>query len=51
MTEEKILVVEDDYVLAASLDADLKAMGYHVVGLASSADTPCRQPRTRRTWP
>lgn len=36
MTEEKILVVEDDYVLAASMDADLKTMGYHVVGLAAS---------------
>ncbi len=36
MAEDKILVVEDEYVLAANLDADLKAMGYRVVGLASS---------------
>jgi len=38
MDRGKILIVEDEFLVAANLQADLEAMGYRVIGLASSGD-------------
>lgn len=45
MTKAKILIVEDEFVVAANLQAGLEAMGYEVTGLAASGEAALEQAR------
>jgi PAS domain S-box-containing protein len=48
MHKAKILIVEDEFVVAAGLQAGLEAMGYEVVGLAASGEDALEQARAAR---
>ena len=45
---ERILIVEDDYLVASELEATLTDAGFQVVGVASTADQAIRLARTQR---
>lgn len=38
----RVLIVEDDYLVSAEMEAELSAAGYDVVGVAASADEAVR---------
>jgi len=38
----RVLIVEDDYLVSAEMEAELSASGYEVVGVAASADQAVR---------
>jgi PAS domain S-box-containing protein len=38
MSKEKVMVVEDEFVVAENIRVDLESMGYQVVGMASSGE-------------
>lgn len=48
MTKGKLLIVEDDFVVAASLQAELSEMGYQVIGLAPSSKGAIEHVRAER---
>ncbi|MCK5322842.1 MAG: response regulator, partial [Desulfobulbaceae bacterium] len=43
MTEMRILVVEDEGIIAADIQSSLKNLGYHVSGVASSGEEAIRK--------
>jgi two-component system, response regulator PdtaR len=45
---ERILIVEDDYLVASELEATLAEAGFRVVGVAITADQAIRLARTQR---
>jgi DNA-binding NarL/FixJ family response regulator len=45
---ERILIVEDDYLVATELEATLAEAGFHVVGVASTADQAVNLARTQQ---
>ena len=46
MTNERILIVEDERIVAEGLQTMLKKMGYTVVGIAASADQAIQKAET-----
>ena len=46
--QERILIVEDDYLVATELEATLVEAGFHVIGVASTADQAINLARTQR---
>ena len=49
MTVKRILIVEDEAIVAMQLEASLKHMGYEVVGVASRGNDAIRV--AKDTWP
>lgn len=49
MTKNKILIVEDEAIVAMQIEASLKHMGYEVVGVASRGNDAIRI--AKDTWP
>jgi DNA-binding NarL/FixJ family response regulator len=47
-TPARILIVEDDYLVANELEATLVEAGFHIVGVASNADQAIRFARAQR---
>jgi DNA-binding NarL/FixJ family response regulator len=48
VTPGRILIVEDDYLVATELEATLADAGFQVVGVASTADQAIRLARTQQ---
>ncbi|MGD0864376.1 MAG: response regulator [Rhizomicrobium sp.] len=44
----RILLVEDEFLIAMSIEGDLRDSGYDVVGIARSADTAAELSRSER---
>ncbi|WFN35562.1 response regulator [Methanogenium sp. S4BF] len=49
MTKKRILIVEDEAIVAMQIEASLKHMGYEVVGVASRGNDAIRI--AKETWP
>ncbi len=48
MSKGKILIVEDEFVVAENLRAELESMGYEIVGMAFSGDEALELARPER---